>query len=141
MNQSRQIIKEKLDQDEAFKEELKKRNTQNNAQKITSADSKENDEKTVQKMEGIIEEITACRAEKTRAFQIQLRKKKKSAKRAANHRKSEIFGGLPELERDRPKLKIPPLDEGDSSETFYTSPSDSDSDDSIPSIGGSEWEN
>ena len=117
---------------QAFKEELKERNTQKNAQKIVNADSKDKAEKIIQKMKGIIREITACREAKMRAFQIQIRKKKKSVKRAANHQKSAIFSGVPELERERPKLKIPPLDEEESSETYYTS--DSDCDDSIPSV-------
>ena len=67
-----------------------------------------------------------------RAIQYQIWKRKKSIKRAANHQKSEIFNGVPEIERERPKLKIPPLDDDESSKIYYTS--DSDSDDSIPSV-------
>ena len=132
VNQSRQIIKEKLDQNEDLKEELKERNVKKNAQKIVDADSKDKAKKIAQKMKGTIREITACRAAKMRAIQHQIWKKKKSIKRAANHQKSAMFNGVPELERERPKLKIPPLDDDESSETYYTS--DSDSDDSIPSV-------
>ena len=138
VNQSRQIIKEKLDQNEDLKEELKERNVKKNAQKIVDADSKDKAKKIAQKMKGTIREITACRAAKMRAIQHQIWKKKKSIKRAANHQKSAMFNGVPELERERPKLKIPPLDDGESSATYYTSDSsDSDSDDSIPSV---DWD-
>ena len=83
-------------------------------------------------MKGISREIVAGQTAKKRANQYRILKRKKSIYRAANHQKSEIFNGIPEIERERPKMKIPPLDDDESSVTFYTS--DSDSDDSIPSV-------
>ena len=138
VNQSRQILRENLE-NEAFKEELRKRNVQKNERKIASSESKEKAEKAVLKMESLWEEITAGLEEKMRVIHVRIRKEAKSAKRAAQHQKSDIFGGLFELQRDRQKLKIPPMDDEGSSETFYTSSSDSD--DSIPTIEEPEWGN
>ena len=86
-------------------------------------------------MRGITKEITAGQFARMKSIRYQIQKKKTSIKRANNHQKSEFFSGIPEFERGRPKLKIPPLEEDDSSATYYTS--DSDSDDSIPSV---DWD-
>ena len=87
------------------------------------------------RLRGASKEIIAGQFARMKSIRYQIQKNKTSIKRANNHQKSEIFGGIPELERGRPKLRIPPLDEDDSSATYYTS--DSDSDDSIPSV---DWD-
>ena len=86
-------------------------------------------------MRGITKEITAGQFARMKSIRYQIQKKKTSIKRANNHQKSEFFSGIPELERGRSKLRIPPLEEDDSSATYYTS--DSDSDDSISSV---DWD-
>ena len=120
ISQSRGEIKKELDRNDDLIKELRERNLKKNAQKAVKADSKDKAKKIVQKMRGISREITTVQAARTKV-------------RAANRQRSED----PEIERERPKLKIPPLDDGDSSTTYYSDSSDSDSDDSIPSV---DWE-
>ena len=105
--------------------QLKERNLRKNAQKIAEADSKERAKKTVQKMKLVAKEIITCQTAQMK-------------RRAANLQRSETQNGDPENEREKPKLKIPSLEEGESSATYNSSDlSDSDSDDSIPPVN---WE-
>ena len=87
--------------------------------KIAEADSKEKANKTDQKMKLVANEIVT-------GYWSQMRG------RAANLQRSETQNGDPENEIEKPKLKIPSLEEGESSATYNSS--DSDSDDSIPPV-------
>ena len=127
VNQTRQKFRENIDQNDDLIEELRERNLKKNEKLTAKAESKIQSERTFQKMRGISREIVRGMAAKKRAMKL-----KKSIQRAASHQKSEFFNGIPEFERERKKMKIPPLDDDESSVTFYTS--DSDSDDSIPSV-------
>ena len=91
------------------------------AQKTTEANKTEDAKKTTQKMKLVIREIVG----KTAALNIA---------RTAKSQRNEAQNGNPEvvIEEQEPEMKIPSLEEGESSATY-----DSDSEDSIPPVN---WE-
>ena len=122
-------IRHLSDQDDDLKEELGKRNKKRNQLKITEAKRTEQARKSVQRLKHVVDEIIGRQSSQL---------KKRAANRQRNATPNPQGGAnrteLPETRIEKPKLKIPSLVEGESSDTCDSDGFIESDSDSIPPV-------